>query len=81
MTRTPNQNLTTGEEEALTMYQRLTKKARGEPPTVRALAAALGTSSTATQYLLTKLREKGALTMPKITIVRSRVTAKGRAAR
>lgn len=75
-----NQNLTTRQEEALTAYRRLTEKA-GEPPTVRQLAAVLGTGHNAAHQLIQKLREKGYLSMKPVTIIRPTLTAKGRKAK
>ncbi len=76
----PNDNLTTTQEEALGVYRRLTDKAAGEPPTVRAFAAALGKGHNAAHQMIQKLREKGYLTMKPTTIIRPKLTAKGRRA-
>ncbi len=76
----PNKNLTTTQERALSHYRRLTEQG-GEPPTVRALGAALGVSHNAAHSLIQKLREKGYLTMKPVTIIRSTLTAKGRRAK
>lgn len=75
-----NKNLTSTQERALSHYRRLTEQG-GEPPTVRALGAALGVSPNAAQHLIQKLREKGYLTMKPVTIIRSTLTAKGRRAK
>lgn len=78
MPSAPNSNLTSTQEHALSVYRKLTEKL-GEPPTVRAFAEALGKShNTAHQFIL-RLREKGYLSMKPVTIVRPKLTAKGRA--
>lgn len=75
-----NMNLTTVQEEALTAYRKLCDK-KGEPPTVRELALALGKSTNAAHALIGKLREKGYLSMKPVTIIRPTLTAKGRKAK
>jgi Mn-dependent DtxR family transcriptional regulator len=73
------ERLTPPQEDALSAYRRLTTK-KGEPPTVRELAKALGKSPTAAAHLIQKLREKGYLSMKPVTIIRPTLTAKGRRA-
>lgn len=75
-----NRNLTSPQEEALTAYRRITDKQGGEPPTVRQLADALGKSPNAAYQLTLQLRKKGYLTMKPVTVIRPRLTAKGRRA-
>lgn len=75
-----NMNLTTVQEEALAAYRKLSDK-KGEPPTVRELADALGKSPNAAHALIGKLREKGYLSMKPVTIIRPTLTAKGRKAK
>jgi Mn-dependent DtxR family transcriptional regulator len=75
----PNQNLTTTQEKALATYRRLTER-RGEPPTVREFAAALGKSRSAAFALIGQLREKGYLSMKPVTTIRPRLTAKAKRA-
>jgi Mn-dependent DtxR family transcriptional regulator len=75
-----NRNLTTVQEEALVVYRRLTDKKGGEPPTVRELASAIGKSPNAAYGLIQRLREKGYLTMKPVTVIRPRLTAKGKKA-
>lgn len=75
-----NTNLTSTQEHALGVYRRLTEK-KGEPPTVRELAEALGKSRNAAHFMIQQLREKGYLTMKPVTIIRPKLTAKGRAAK
>lgn len=75
-----NMNLTTVQEEALTAYRKLCDE-KGEPPTVRELADALGKGPNAAHYLIGKLREKGYLSMKPVTIIRPTLTAKGRKAK
>jgi hypothetical protein len=75
-----NTLLTTTQAEALDAYRRLTEENGGQPPTVRALAAALGKSHNAAFALIGQLRKKGYLTMKPVTIVRPKLTAKARRA-
>jgi Mn-dependent DtxR family transcriptional regulator len=77
----PNKNLTSTQERALSHYRRLTERGGGEPPTVRALGAALGVSANAAYQLMQRLREKGYLSMRPVTITRPTLTAKGRNAK
>jgi len=78
---TPNTELTTAQKQALVAYRRHCDEHAGEPPTVRWLADALGKSPNAAHQLIQRLREKGYLSMKPVTINRSKLTAKGRAAR
>jgi|APDOM4702015159_1054818.scaffolds.fasta_scaffold26503_1 SOS-response transcriptional repressor LexA len=78
---TPNTELTTAQKQALVAYRRHCDEHDGEPPTVRWLADALGKSPNAAHQLIQRLREKGYLSMKPVTIIRSKLTAKGRAAR
>lgn len=77
---TENRNLTTTQEHALGVYRRLTEKL-GEPPSVRAFAEALGRTHNSAHRMIGQLREKGYLSMKPVTIIRPRLTAKGRAAK
>ncbi len=72
-----NENLTSVQEEALSAYRKISEK-KGEPPTVRELAEALGKSPNAAYQLMQKLREKGFLSMRPVTIIRPTLTAKGK---
>lgn len=79
MTRRPNSELTSTERRVLDAFKRLSK--RGEAPSLNELAADLGDiTRTGVSYLLGRLREKGHLTPSRITIIRSKLTAKGRRA-
>lgn len=80
MSNAPNDNLSSTQQEALAVYRRLTEK-KGEPPTVREFASALGKSHQAAHYMIQKLREKGYLSMRPVTIIRPTLTAKGRQAK
>lgn len=75
-----NQLLTSTQKRALDAYRRLTEES-GEPPTVRALARALRVTHNGAHYLISKLREKGYLSMKPVTIVRPKLTAKARRAK
>lgn len=74
-----NRNLTTTQEEALRAYRELCEK-NGTPPTLRELAEVLGKSRNACHALVNHLREKGFLSMKPVTIIRPKLTAKGRCA-
>jgi repressor LexA len=74
-----NENLTSTQEQALVAYRKLSEK-KGEPPTVRELALALGKSHTAAHALIGQLRNKGYLSMKPVTIIRPTLTKKGRTA-
>jgi SOS-response transcriptional repressor LexA len=76
-----NTELTPAQKQALDAYRRHCDEHAGAPPTVRWLADALGKSPNAAQQLIERLREKGYLSMKPVTIIRSKLTAKGRAAR
>jgi Mn-dependent DtxR family transcriptional regulator len=75
-----NRNLTSTQEAALAAYGKLSEQ-KGEPPTVRELAAVLGKSHQAAWQLIQQLRTKGYLSMKPVTIIRPTLTKKGRAAR
>jgi SOS-response transcriptional repressor LexA len=75
-----NENLTTTQQQALDVYRRLTDKQKGEPPTVRQLADALGKGHTAAHALIQQLRKKGYLSMKPVTVIRPKLTAKGKKA-
>lgn len=72
----PNTNLTSTQQHALDVYRRLTAES-GQPPSVRELAAALGTSHTSAHALVGKLRDKGYLGMKPVTVTRLMPTTKG----
>jgi len=79
--RTLNTELTTAEREGLIMYERLTEKNGGVPPTAQELSTALG--HTVRQYghnLIQRLRDKGHLTMRPVTVMRLKLSPKGRRA-
>lgn len=79
--RTRNVELTTAEKEGLIMYDRLTEKSGGTPPTAQELATALGHADR--QYghqLVQRLRDKGHLTMRPVTVMRLKLSNKGRRA-
>lgn len=80
MPNVPNQNLSSAQQEALTIYRKLTDTL-GEPPSVREFAKALGKTHNAAHYMIQRLREKGYLSMKPVTVIRPRLTAKGRAAK
>lgn len=75
-----NKNLTTTQEHALAIYRKLSERL-GEPPSVRVFAEALGKSHTAAYQFLQQFRKKGYVSMKPITIIRPRLTAKGRNAK
>jgi SOS-response transcriptional repressor LexA len=76
-----NTELTTSERDALNMYNRLTEKAGGTPPTSQELATALGyTSRQGGHLMITRLREKGFLTMRPVTVQRLKLSTKGKRA-
>lgn len=75
-----NELLTSTQHRALDAYRRLSDE-KGEPPTVREFAHALGVTHQGAHYLITKLREKGYLSMKPVTIVRPKLTAKARRAK
>lgn len=80
MPNVPNENLSSTQQEALDAYRKHVER-HGEPPTVRELGEALGKSHNAAHYLIQKLREKGYLSMKPVTIIRPKLTAKGRSAK
>lgn len=75
-----NKNLTTAQENALAIYRNLEHRL-GEPPTVRVFAEALGKSHSAAYQFIQQFRKKGFISMRPITIIRPRLTAKGRKAK
>jgi len=75
-----NKNLTTAQENALAIYRNLEQRL-GEPPTVRSFAEALGKSHSAAYQFIQQFRRKGFISMKPITIIRPRLTAKGRKAK
>lgn len=80
MTRRPNNELTTNERRVLAAYQRLTARL-GEPPSLNQLATELkDITRTGVAYVRDRLVEKGALSGGSITIIRPKLTAKGRRA-
>lgn len=80
MGRKPNVALTTSRQDVLDAYKRHIKK-HGEAPSLQQLADALDQSRTNVHYHLGKLRELGYIEgVAKITIIRPKVTAKGRRA-
>lgn len=75
-----NKELTTGEREALRFYRSFAEK-HGKPPTLRQLAAHMGSPypNTAQNYIA-QLEAKGFLGPRRITETRLMVTAKGKKA-
>jgi SOS-response transcriptional repressor LexA len=80
MPNAPNHNLTSTQEAALAIYRRMSDR-NGEPPSVREFASALGKSHNTAHHLIVALRSKGYLTMKPTTIIRPKLTAKGRKAK
>lgn len=76
-----NTNLTSAQEHALGIYRKLCDKHGGESPTVREFAAALGKTHTTAHQYIQQFRAKGYLSMKPVTIIRPKLTAKGRAAK
>lgn len=75
-----NKNLTTDQENALAVYRNLEQRL-GEPPSVRVYAEALGKSHSSAHHFIQQFRKKGFVSMKPITIIRPRLTAKGRKAK
>jgi Mn-dependent DtxR family transcriptional regulator len=75
-----NKNLTTEQENALAIYRNLEGRL-GEPPSVRVYAEALGKSHSSAHHFIQQFRKKGFISMKPITIIRPRLTAKGRKAK
>lgn len=75
-----NKNLTTDQENALAIYRNLEQRL-GEPPSVRVFAEALGKSHSSAHHFILQFRKKGYVSMRPITIIRPRLTAKGRKAK
>lgn len=75
-----NTLLTSDQDHALAIYRKL-ELGLGEPPTVRAFAEALGKSHATAHHFIRKFRDKGFISMKPITIIRPRLTAKGRNAK
>lgn len=75
-----NKNLTTIQENALGIYRNLEERL-GEPPSVRVFAEALGKSHASAHQFIQQFRKKGFVSMKPITIIRPRLTAKGRKAK
>lgn len=77
MTGKPNNELTTVQRLAWSIYKRFEKK-RGRAPSVREYMALLGSASFGgTQRMLNIFRERGLIKAPRV-ITESRLTAKGR---
>lgn len=72
-----NLELTTVEKKVLAAYHKFTER-QGAPPSVRMLAHKTGVARSSVQYVLGRLREKGFLSPRPITLVRPRLSAKGR---
>lgn len=80
MTRRPNNELTSTERRVLDAYAKLSKKL-DKAPSLSELAAELGDlSRSGVGYIRDRLAEKGHLTPSRTTIIRSKLTAKGRRA-
>lgn len=71
--------LTETQERGLRVYKRLTEK-KGSPPTTRELGAELGVSQHSAWYLTQQLRSKGYLAERPVTVMRLKLSAKGRRA-
>ena len=69
--------LTPTQERGLGVYKRLTEK-KGTAPTTRELAEALGVSQHAAWYLTQQLRSKGYLVDKPVTVMRLKLSAKGK---
>lgn len=76
-----NTNLTSAQQNALAVYKKLCANNGGESPTVRQFAAALGKTHTTAHQYIQQFRAKGYLSMKPVTIIRPKLTAKGRAAK
>jgi len=77
----PNMNLTSAQQHALDIYRKLCEKNGGESPTVREFAEALGKSHSSAHQFIRQFQAKGHLSMKPVTIIRPRLTAKGRASK
>lgn len=77
MPEKPPSTLSPRERSAFLFYERHVDK-YAEAPTFRALAEHLGIVVSHAHYIVARLRQKGYLTSPKVTIIRSMPTAKGR---
>lgn len=78
MTR-DNQELTSHQKDVLKVIKKLTAQ-NGEVPGRHVLAQALGCSLTSAQFALNILKEKGYLKLRPVTVMRLKLSAKGRQA-
>ena len=75
---TPNTKLTSSEENCLKAYRELLDHFRTEPST-KALAAALDVYPNAVRWTMDSLRRKGYLEKKPVTVMRLKLSAKGKA--
>jgi SOS-response transcriptional repressor LexA len=62
-----NKELTTRQKDALKVYARFIEQ-HGRPPSVREFGAALGVTHRAAHFQMQKLKEKGRITMVRMTL-------------
>lgn len=74
-----NEELTTHQKHVLETIKKLMKK-NGEVPGRLVLAQALGCSPTSAQFALSQLRQKGYLIDRPVTVMRLKLSAKGKRA-
>ena len=74
---TPNLELTTAQKNCLGAYRKHVDKF-GAPPSLRELALALGLAHSSARHLLQELERRGYLVKKPITVMRLRLSPKGR---
>lgn len=75
--QTPNQELTSAQKNCLRAYREHIDKF-GALPSLRKLAETLGIAHSSTRYLLQELEKRGYLVQKPITVMRLRLSPKGK---